>query len=61
MHSESLHDLYSPIVIRLIKSRSTGWVGHVEGRVEFWWGNLKEREHLKDVIKLIVKKQGRRA
>jgi hypothetical protein len=46
-------DLYSsPNVIRVTKSRRTRWAGHVAhtGRGEvyagFWWGNLRERDHL---------------
>jgi hypothetical protein len=49
-------DLYSlPNIVPVIKSRMR-WVGHVarmeEGRGEaytrFWWGNLRERDHLED-------------
>jgi hypothetical protein len=30
LHNEELHDLYSlPIIIRIMKSRRTRWVGHV--------------------------------
>jgi hypothetical protein len=31
LHNEELHNLYSsPSIIRMIKSRRTRWVGHVE-------------------------------
>ena len=42
-------------IIRLIKSRRIKWAGHVAsmGRVEvytgYWWGNLRERDHLEDL------------
>jgi len=45
----------SPDVIRVIKSRIMRLAGHVarmgtgEVHVRFWWGNLKERDHLKDL------------
>jgi len=29
LHNEELHDLYSPTIIRAIKSRKMRWVGHV--------------------------------
>jgi len=55
LHNEELNDLYSsPNILRLIKSRTMRWVRHVawmgEGEVYtgFWWGNLKERDHLED-------------
>jgi hypothetical protein len=38
-----------------MKSRRMRWVGHwhVWGRgevqTEFWWGNMSERDHLKDL------------
>jgi hypothetical protein len=53
--AEELHDLYSsPNIVRVIKSRRMRWAGHVArtGRREvytgFWWGNLRERDHLED-------------
>ena len=52
--NEGLNDVYSsPSIVRVIKSRMRR-AGHVArlGRVEvyvgFWWGNLKERDHLED-------------
>jgi len=48
-------DLYtSSHIVRVIKSRRMKWVEHVArgGRGEAyagcWWGNLRERRHLKD-------------
>jgi hypothetical protein len=44
---EKLNDLYSPNIVRMIKSRRMSWAGHVArmGRGEaytgFWWGILK--------------------
>ena len=55
VHDEELHDLYSsPNIVRVIISKTVRWAGHVAriGRVElytgFWWGNLRERDHLED-------------
>jgi hypothetical protein len=54
LHNEELNELYSSTnIIRVTKSRRMRW-GHVAhmGRVEvytgFWWGNLRERDHLED-------------
>jgi hypothetical protein len=56
LHNEELHALYfSPNIPWVIKSRRMRWAGHVEhmGRGEmqtrFWWGHLREGEHLKDI------------
>jgi len=55
LHNEELNDLYSTRNIsRVIISRRMTRIGHVErmGKVEvhtwFWWGNLRERNHLED-------------
>jgi hypothetical protein len=54
-HIEELNDLYaSPNVIRVIKLRRMRWAGHVArmGRgdvyTRFWWGNLREGDHVED-------------
>jgi hypothetical protein len=50
-----LNDLYSsPNIIRIIKSRRMRWAGHVAGmgkrevHTGFWWGDLREGDHLGD-------------
>ena len=55
IHNKELNDLYSSHnIVRGIKSRRVRWTGHVArmGRGEansgFWWGNLRERDHLED-------------
>ena len=53
LHNEELNGLHSsPNIVRVIKSRRMRWAGHVQGRGEvhtrFWWGNLRERDHLED-------------
>jgi len=70
LHNEELTAVYfSSNVVQVIKSRRMRWVRHVarmgEGRVyaEFWWGNLRERDHLEDpdidgriILRLIFRK-----
>jgi len=53
LHNEELNELYSsPNIGRVIKSRRIRWEGYLArmGREEaytgFWWGNLRERDHL---------------
>jgi len=56
LHNEEHNDLYSsPNIVRVIKSRRMRWAGHVSSVGErtgvykgFWWGNLRERDHLED-------------
>ena len=56
LHNEELNDLYSsPNIIWAIKLRRMRWARHVsmyggggEGYTGFWWGNLRERDHLED-------------
>jgi hypothetical protein len=55
LHNEELNDLYSSTnIFRVIKSRRMRWAGHVarmgrgQERAGFWWGYLRERDHLED-------------
>ena len=52
----SFVDQYSsPNIILVISLRRMIWVGHVarmgtgEVHTGFWWGNLRERDHLEDL------------
>jgi hypothetical protein len=46
--------------------RTVIWVAHVEVHTEYWWRNLKERDHLEDLgvsgkgknVKMVVKDKG---
>jgi hypothetical protein len=54
LHTEELNDLYSPNIIRVIKLRRIGEVGHVARMVReevhtgLWWENLGKRDYLED-------------
>ena len=74
LSNEELQDLYSPNNIRVTKSRKWGGRGmcYIRGRTEIhtkvWWGNLKDKESLEDVVvegmiilKKFCKKQDGRA
>jgi hypothetical protein len=52
LRNEELHSFYSsPIIIRLTKSKSMRWAGHVArmGRrgmhIRYWWESHEERDH----------------
>ena len=55
LHNEVHNDPYSlPNIVQVIKSRRVRWAGHrhawVRGETHagFWWGNLRDRDHLGD-------------
>jgi hypothetical protein len=72
LHNEELNDVYSsPDIMRVIKSRRMRWAGHVarigkrEVHTGFWWGDLREGDHLGDpgvdgaiILKWILKWDG---
>jgi len=56
LHNEELNDSYSsPNIVRVIKSRTMRWAGHVacmgeeRGDIGSWWGNRREGDHWVDL------------
>jgi len=56
LHNEELINLYSsPIIVRVIKSRTMRWAGHVarmceeKGCISSWLGNRREGDHWGDL------------
>jgi hypothetical protein len=55
LQNDKLYDLYSPNIVRVIKSRRMRWVWHVASmgikevhiRTGFWWESLSERDQWK--------------
>jgi hypothetical protein len=56
----------SPYTIWAMEPKRVIWVLHEEVHKEYWWRNLKEREHLEDLgvggkrknIKMVLKGKG---
>jgi aromatic ring hydroxylase len=58
LYNEEINDLYSsPNIVRVTKSRRIRWAANAScstfgGRTEvytrFWWGNLREKDHMED-------------
>jgi hypothetical protein len=49
LHNEEYNNMYcSPIIIRVIKPRRIKWTGRAKMYTRFWWGELRERDHLED-------------
>ena len=47
LHKVKLRDFYFPNALKVNKSRSVRWSGHVTHITGFWWGNVKEETNLK--------------
>ena len=55
LHNKELDDhSFSPTIVRVIKPRRMRLAGHVvlmgerRGVCRVWWGNLRERSHVRD-------------